>query len=125
MGYERRTVMDNTQIMRGAKAPGPSTPGGGSGNVPFAPGLMSGRNLGQQTNTAPLARQAGGGGGVTLNINSGGPPPEQPAQTPQTPAMPQMPSVLTPQNYMQVLDAYMNALLESVKSGRPLIGGIY
>ncbi len=120
--------MDTTNVMRGAKAPGPSSPGGGSGNVPFAPGLMSGRNLGQQTNPTPLARSSGGGGGLTVNLNTQGPPPERPTTTPAGPMpqqQPQQSQTLTPQFYMQVLDAYMNALLESTKSGKPLIGGIY
>jgi hypothetical protein len=120
--------MDNTSTMRGAKAPGPSTPGGGSGNVPFAPGLMSGRNLGQQTNQAPLAREAGGGGGVTVNLPPQSAPPAGPQGQPPAAAGPAgggAGSVLTPQVYMAVLDAYMNALLESTKTGKPLIGGIY
>jgi hypothetical protein len=116
--------MDNTQIMRGAKAPGAASPGTGSGNVPFAPGLINGRNLGQQTSQAPLARQAGGQG--TVNINVGGGPPPAKSEPPQTPTSPMGgPSIISPENYMKILDAYMNALLESVQSGKPLIGGIY
>lgn len=117
--------MDKTTVMAGAKAPGPSTPGGGSGNVPFAPGLISGRNLGQQTNQAPLARQSGGGGGTTINVQTG-PPPAKP-ETPQSPQMqnPQGAGIISPQNYMAILDSYMNALLDSVENGKPLIGGIY
>jgi hypothetical protein len=86
---------------------------------------MSG-NLGQQTNQAPLARQVGGGG-TTINVNSGGGP--APAK-PQTPTMQQgvqqnPSSMINPEFYMQVLDSYMKALMDSVESGRPLIGGIY
>lgn len=111
--------------MTGAKAPGASNPGTGSGNVPFAPGMINGRNLGQQTTQAPLARQAGGGGGVSINVQQG-PPPAKP-ETPQTPPTPQPQGagLITPENYMKILDTYMNALLESVQSGKPLIGGIY
>jgi hypothetical protein len=86
---------------------------------------MTGRNLGQQTSQAPLARQSGGGG-VTLNVNAG-PPPEKP-ETPQAQPMQAMQPpgpILSPDTYMKVLDAYMNALLESTKTGKPLIGGIY
>lgn len=117
--------MDNTRVMNGAKAPGAATPGTGSGNVPFAPGLINGRNLGQQTSQTPLARESGGGGGVNINI-AGGPPPAKP-ETPQTPPSPQPggAGLITPENYMMILDTYMNALLDSVKSGKPLIGGIY
>jgi hypothetical protein len=118
--------MDRTTVMTGAKAPGAASPGTGSGNVPFAPGLINGRNLGQQTNQSPLARQAGGQGTVNINVGSGGPPPARPATPPQTPAAPMAgPSIITPDNYMKILDAYMNALLDSVQTGKPLIGGIY
>lgn len=117
--------MDSTRIMPGAKAPGAASPGTGSGNVPFAPGLINGRNLGQQTNQAPLARQAGGQGTVNINVGGGPPPAKGPAPA-QTPTAPMAgPSIITPENYMKILDAYMNALLESVQSGKPLVGGIY
>lgn len=118
--------MDRTTVMAGAKAPGAATPGTGSGNVPFAPGLINGRSLGQQTNQAPLAREAGGAGGVNINVQ-GSPPPKPPGQPPQAGGPPGGPGagIISPENYMKILDTYMNALLESVQSGKPLIGGIY
>ena len=116
--------MDRMPAMPGAKAPGPATPGMGTGNVPFAPGLINGRNLGQQTNPAPLAREAAGG--ITLNLNTPPTSPENsgPSLSPTPPqGMPQ--SIIGPEMYLKVLDTYMNALLESVQTNKPLVGGIY
>jgi hypothetical protein len=116
--------MDRTQTAMTPKAPGAATPGYGAGNVPFSPGLMSGRTLGQSTNRQPLAREAAGG--LTLNINSAQPPEPKQPQPPGLPAapMPQGP-IISPEVYFRFLNAYMDALMESVETGRPLVGGIY
>ena len=113
--------MDRMQTMPGSRSPGPATPGSGSGNIPFAPGLMSGRTLGQQAGTPPQTPHPQGG--ITLNVNSA--PEAKPAAMPPTPSPMQAPPLLSPDTMLRVMDAYMNALLKSVEEGKPLIGGIY
>ena len=114
--------MDRTPTAMTPKAPGAATPGYGAGNVPFAPGVISGRNLGQQNTSAQTPHPQGG---VTLNVNAG-PPPEKGPGLPPTPTGPMQPqTAISPEAYFKFLDAYMGALQEAVKSGKPLVGGIY
>jgi hypothetical protein len=119
--------MDNyTKQIPGGRAPATPQAGMGQGNRPFAPGLMSGRGLGQQTNNAPLARSSAGprqlnaggpAGGQPQGPRPGGGPPPQQAPPPGTG------SVIDPTFYMKLLDEYMRSLFESAK--KPLVGGIY
>lgn len=110
----------------GAKAPGASRPGMGAGNVPFAPGVMSG-NLGQQTNTQPLARQVN----QPQVAPAQAPPASQPpGQVP--PAGPQgggpmgpSPQPINPMFYINFLNMFWSKLQESVQNGEPIIGGYY
>jgi hypothetical protein len=127
--------MDNyTKQIPGGRAPATPQAGMGQGNRPFAPGLMSGRNLGQQNTNTPLARSSSG----PRQLNAGGPargPSQPPGGRPQGPGGPggggppqQAPppgtgSVIDPTFYMKLLDEYMRSLFESAK--KPLIGGIY
>jgi hypothetical protein len=123
--------VDNyTKQIPGGRAPATPQAGMGQGNRPFAPGLMSGRNLGQQNTNSPLARSSsaprqlntGGGAGPSPGGRSqpqgpGGGGPPQMAPPPGTG------SVIDPSFYMKLLDEYMRSLFESAK--KPLIGGIY
>lgn len=110
-----------TPNMAGARANPAGNPGMGSGNVPFAPGVMSGQ-LGN-TSPSPLARQMSGP--TVINIGGGETPsPNQPGQVPQ--AQPQPSAMAGPQMaemYVQFLDAYMKALLAD--TGKPIVGGVY
>jgi hypothetical protein len=79
-------------------------------------------------------------GPITLNINSGGPPPEKPPgegtppgpQGPGGPGMggpgmgmgPQMPAI-NPQAMMEVYNAYFQALVTAVSEKKSIINGIY
>lgn len=123
--------MNQTRIVNpgpGA-APNAPTPGRGAGNVPFAPGIMSGKNLGQQTNPTPLARNAGPP-----------PPPQRGTVPPSAPPGPQMapggqppmggpmggmmgPQNPWPQIYFQLLDVYLKALVDS--TSKPMFGVMY
>jgi hypothetical protein len=112
-----------TPQMNGAKAPSAGRPGQGRGNVPFAPGVMSG-NLGQQTNQAPLARQVGGA--RVMNPQKGPPGPAQPQSGGPGGAAPPPPgngSIIDPMFYMKLLDDYMRALFDSAQ--KPFGGDIY
>jgi hypothetical protein len=105
----------------------------GGGNVPFAGGVMSG-NLGQQT-TPGMGRMNGPSGGVTINVGSGPPeekPPGQPGQPGQAaagpggmPPMPPQQPMINPQAMMDVYNAYFASLIDAVKNGKSVIGGIY
>ena len=118
--------MNQTRIINpgpGA-APNAPRPGSGAGNVPFAPGVMSG-NLGQSANPVPLARQSG----PPAPPQTGSAPSPAPPGQPGMPGMPPMPApMMQPQNpwpiiWSQLLDAYLTALMESTK--KPMIGGMY
>lgn len=107
-----------------AKAPGSSQAGTGAGNVPFAPGMMSG-NFGQQTNQQPLARQVAQ---PQVAPASGPPAPQPPGQVPQPGqqdpgGMGQQVQPVNPMFYMNFLNMFFGKLLESVQSGQPIIGG--
>lgn len=111
--------MPQPMTMNGAKAPAAASPGSGTGNIPFAPGIMSG-NLGQQHTSAPRAGEVAGSG-MTLNINqppAAKPPVPAPAPQPQAPA-------IDPAMMMQVYDQYFRALMESVENNQMLVDGIY
>jgi len=104
----------------GQQAPAPGQPGMGTGNVPFAPGMMTGFG---QTPDAP-ARGAGGAQGLP-----GGPPVQSPSVAARGPqravsgpsgAMAQSGGpggqqatvgAYTPQQQMQVVETIMQALL--------------
>lgn len=120
--------MDNyTGQVPGGRAAAVGKPGMGRGNVPFAPGVMSGKNLGQQTNNAPLARSSS----APRQMNTpqpGGRPALSPGQGQQKAGPTAAPppgngTVIDPAFYMQLLNQYMEALFNSAKN--PLIGGIY
>jgi hypothetical protein len=138
-------MTDRTRVLNGA-APAAGKPGMGAGNVPFAPGLMSGKNLGQQTNPTPLARQA-----IAPPRNATpqtapapapkGQPPAPGRQQPQGPGMtapqgidaatgtpftpPGMPGPTNPwpQIYYNLLESWLAAIVKSAE--KPLIGGMY
>jgi hypothetical protein len=132
-------MSDRTRVLN--PVPSAGKPGMGGGNVPFAPGLMSGRNLGQATNPQPLARQSTGM--ARGNPPQSAPPPapqgQVPAASPQPPAPPANPDAGAapgftppgmmgptnpwPQIYMQLLDSWLKAIMAS--KDKPLIGGMY
>ena len=109
--------MDQTRMAPGAKAPAAGRPGSGVGNVPFAKGIMSG-NLGTNQ-PAPLARQSPGN--RVMNSQTSGPPP--PAQNGQPgavpPGGPAAPPggtmTINPEVYMQMMDAYFQAIMEAAE----------
>lgn len=115
--------MSFTPSMAGGRANPAGSPGMGSGNVPFAPGVMSGNLGGGQP---PLARQTAGP--TVINIGQQGPPPEQaPGQVPQAgPQAPPQAAMAGPQMaelFINFLNAYMQALMND--TGKPIVGGIY
>lgn len=117
--------MDNTRVMNGSKAPAPAQAGTGGGNRPYAPGLMSGNNLGQQNTQTPLARQTMGGRPMVAPAQ---PPAEAapPGQAPPPAAPPgQAGPFVNPAMYMQILDEYMKALIDATQNGNTLIRGLY
>lgn len=109
----------------GARSPSAPRPGTGSGNVPFAPGVISGNY--QSSLNPPLARQMPAAPPPTQQ----GPPPESvPGQVPQEqppqgppPGMGGGGPTPWPMIYVTLLDGYMKAIMESVS--KPLIGGMY
>lgn len=123
--------MDNTPQMAGARASRPGNPGSGSGNVPFAGGVMSG-NLGQQ-NSPQMGRMNGpSGGGMTINVNPAAPPPEKPPGPENAPGGPggmggMMPpqQMINPQAMMDVYNSFFASLVQAVKEGKSVVGGIY
>lgn len=107
--------------MPGARANPAGSPGMGSGNVPFAPGIMSG-NLGG-AGQAPLARQMSGP--TVINIGGQAPSAQPPGQVPE-PAPPSPAAMAGPQMaqfYAEFLQAYMQAMIADVS--KPIVGGIY
>jgi hypothetical protein len=117
--------MDNTRVMNGAKAPAPAQPGQGGGNRPYAPGLISGKNLGQQNTQTPLARQTMGGRPMVAPAQ----PPPSPAPPGEAPQAAPPPGAagpfVNPAMYMQILDEYMKALIDATQNGNTLIRGLY
>lgn len=137
-----------TRVLNGA-APAAGKPGMGAGNVPFAPGLMSGRNLGQNTNPTPLARQSTNASRAATPSAPPSPAPKGPVPRPSPPGQalgvppqttapmgadaatgqpftpPGLPGPTNPwpQIYMKVLDSWLKAILDS--ANKPLIGGMY
>lgn len=115
-----------TPTAPGTKAPSAPRPGTGSGNVPFAPGVISG-NYGQGQ-PAPLARQMPQGPPPQQGEPSGPGIPQQGGPPgmggPPMGGMPQMPMVTPwPQIYVTLLDAWMKGIMDS--TSKPLIGGMY
>jgi hypothetical protein len=110
--------MDRTNTLNSPAGAAPSAPqpGYGRGNVPFAPGIMSG-NLGQQTNpqqlaraTAPQRQMAQPGMPPSAAPPGQGTPPGGP------PGMGGMAGpVINPQVMIEFLNAYMNALMQAVQ----------
>jgi hypothetical protein len=117
--------MDNyTPQTTGARSPAAPKPGTGAGNVPFAPGVMSGNY--QSSLNPPLARQMPQ---APPSQQQGPPTSAPPGQAPEA-APPQMPPgggmggpTPWPMIYVTLLDGYMKAIMESVS--KPLIGGMY
>lgn len=105
-----------------AKAPSAGQPGMGAGNVPHAPGMMSG-NFGQQTNQQPMARQVPQ---PQVAPASAPPAPQPPGQVPQPGVQPGMMGQvqpINPQFYVSFLNMFFSKLQESVQTGQPIFGG--
>lgn len=118
----------NNMTMPGAKAPAPASPGMGRGNVPFAPGVMSGKlGMGEP----PLAREAIGAARANPGPVEGPPPPGPqgeagsgggPGGGPMGPGI----GMISPQNYFNVLDALFEAIVRSTEeSDGSIVTGIY
>lgn len=114
--------MERTPSMAGARANPAGNPGMGSGNVPFAPGVMSG-NLGTNS-PAPLARQMTGSTVINIGGQGEAPSANPPGQVPQpAPQQPSMAGPMMAQFFAEFLQAYMASLLRDVS--KPIVGGIY
>lgn len=99
---------DQTRTLNGQNsAPPPGQPGMGAGNVPFAPGIMSG-NLGTSS-PAPRGQAAGA-------------PPRQMSMPGQAPPMG---GIINPQVYFQVMNAWMESLIEATEQPGNNTFGIY
>lgn len=109
----------------GAKAPSAGKVSMGAGNVPFSPGVMSG-DLGMG-GSAPLARQSPQPQVVPAQAPPAASPPGQVPQAGGGPPGMQQPGMqpINPQFYMQILNLYFEKLLDSTKTGLPIVGGFY
>lgn len=114
--------MDQTRTLSGSGAPPAGKPGMGAGNVPFAPGVMSGQ-LGQATNPQQLARATAPQPGSAM---PGSPPsPSGPGQPPAPGGGPMGGGIINPQVYFQVMNAWMESLIKATESPGNTTFGIY
>jgi hypothetical protein len=118
------------------RAPAAGQAGYGRGNIPFAPGMQSGRTLGQQ-GPPPLARQSPQSGrtlnagpppgpsGPLSGMQQGGPPGGPPGGQPPPGGPPMGMPTINPVTYVNVLDWLMEALMESTQNGGSVLDNIY